>query len=106
MTNSNPRRRLSAVCAALGLLLAADIGLGSAEAKTVVVQRTHIYVYTLPKGCVKTTYSGAWSSGNAAPSITSPMRAATSAFTSGSVGGSRRPHPLANCATSSWLSPG
>jgi hypothetical protein len=29
-----------------------------AEAKTVVIQRTTIYITTLPKGCVKTTYSG------------------------------------------------
>jgi len=31
---------------------------GAAEAKTVVIQRTTIYIATLPKGCVKTTYSG------------------------------------------------
>lgn len=31
---------------------------GSAAAKTVVIQKTTIYVSTLPKGCVKTTYNG------------------------------------------------
>lgn len=33
-------------------------GIESSQAKTVVIQRTTIYVSTLPKGCVKTTYSG------------------------------------------------
>lgn len=31
---------------------------GLAQAATVVIQRTTVYVSTLPKGCVKTTYSG------------------------------------------------
>ena len=30
----------------------------SANAKTIVIQRTTVYVATLPSGCVKTTYSG------------------------------------------------
>lgn len=31
---------------------------GSAGAATVVIQRTTIYISTLPKGCVKTEYNG------------------------------------------------
>lgn len=32
------------------------LGGGAAEAKTVVIQKTTIYITTLPKGCVKTIY--------------------------------------------------
>ena len=47
-----------AACGALAFLVATGIDVGSAVAKTVVIQRTTIYISTLPKGCVKTTYSG------------------------------------------------
>jgi hypothetical protein len=56
MTDRNVRQRLAAVLCSSALVLSA--GIATVSAKTVVVQRTHIYVYTLPKGCVKTTYSG------------------------------------------------
>lgn len=60
------RRSLFSRAFAIGAMLAissmaATSGFGfiaSAEAKTVVIQRTTIYITTLPKGCVKTTYSG------------------------------------------------
>lgn len=32
--------------------------IGRAEAATVTIQRTTIYINTLPKGCVKTEYNG------------------------------------------------
>ena len=50
--------RMLAICGVLAFLIGTGIGLGSANSKTVVVQRTTIYISTLPKGCVKTTYSG------------------------------------------------
>ena len=56
MTDRNIHQRLAAVLCSSALVLSA--GSATVSAKTVVVQRTHIYVYTLPKGCVKTTYSG------------------------------------------------
>lgn len=48
--------RLAGICAMAGLLLATNT-VGS-EAKTIVIQRTSIYINTLPSGCVKTVYSG------------------------------------------------
>ncbi len=56
MTDRNIRPRLAAILC--GSTLALSASTATVSAKTVVVQRTHIYVYTLPKGCVKTTYSG------------------------------------------------
>ncbi|WP_457938264.1 hypothetical protein [Mesorhizobium sp. 10J20-29] len=56
MTDRNVHQRLAAVLCSSALVLSAAIA--TVSAKTVVIQRTHIYVYTLPKGCVKTTYSG------------------------------------------------
>ncbi len=45
--------------AAIAFSIALGAGMsGSAEAATVVIQKTTIYINTLPKGCVKTTYSG------------------------------------------------
>lgn len=60
------RRGLFARTFAIGALLAISSMAGtsgfgfiaSAEAKTVVIQKTTIYITTLPTGCVKTTYSG------------------------------------------------
>ena len=60
------RRGLFARTFAIGALLAISSMAGasgfgfiaSAEAKTVFIQKTTIYITTLPKGCVKTTYSG------------------------------------------------
>ena len=56
MTCRDIRRRLAAILCGAALVLSA--GIATASAKAVVIQRTHIYVYTLPRGCVKTTYSG------------------------------------------------
>lgn len=59
--------RAVAICGVLAISSVAGDGfdgilgfrlVNSAEAKTVVIQRTTIYITTLPKGCVKTTYSG------------------------------------------------
>ena len=58
MTSRNLCGRMLVVCGALAFLAATGLGLGGAAAKTVVIQRTTIYVSTLPKGCVRTTYSG------------------------------------------------
>jgi hypothetical protein len=58
--------RAVAICGMLAISSLAGNGLdgvsgfrfiGAAEAKSIVVQRTTIYITTLPKGCVKTTYS-------------------------------------------------
>jgi hypothetical protein len=43
--------------AAFSLALAGGSFVGSAEAATVTIQRTTIYINTLPKGCVQTTYN-------------------------------------------------
>ena len=43
--------------AAIGGLVATATA-GTADARTVVIQKTTVYVTTLPKGCVKTSYSG------------------------------------------------
>jgi hypothetical protein len=48
----------AAASAALLLALAGGSFVGSAEAATVTIQRTTIYINTLPKGCVKTEYNG------------------------------------------------
>jgi hypothetical protein len=56
MTYVNLCGRMLAICGVLAFLI--GIGLGSAASKTVVIQRTTIYISTLPKGCVKTTYNG------------------------------------------------
>lgn len=67
MINSSSCVRAAAVCGMLALSSLAGHGsdgvsglrfVGAAEAKTVVIQRTTIYIITLPKGCVETTYSG------------------------------------------------
>ena len=63
MTSCNFRGRLAAAGVLGVLLLAAGSGLkssfvNSAEAKTIVIQKTTIYITTLPKGCVKNTYGG------------------------------------------------
>ena len=57
--------RVVAICGMLAISSLAGNGLdsgfrfiGAAEAKSIVVQKTTIYITTLPKGCVKTTYSG------------------------------------------------
>lgn len=59
--------RALATCGVLAISLVAVNGfdgilgfrlVSPVEAKTVVIQRTTIYITTLPKGCVKTTYSG------------------------------------------------
>ena len=51
-----PAGRILTACALGSLLLAG--GMAVAEARTVVVKRSTVYVSTLPKGCVRTTYSG------------------------------------------------
>ena len=56
MTTWRSGGRLAGLCGMTALLLAGD-PVGS-DAKTVVIQKTTIYVATLPRGCVKTTYSG------------------------------------------------
>jgi hypothetical protein len=58
MTSRTLCGRMLVVSGALAFLTATSIGLGGAAAKAVVIQRTTIYVSALPKGCVKTTYSG------------------------------------------------
>jgi hypothetical protein len=40
----------------MALLLGTAGGIGEAAAATVTIQRTNIYIDTLPRGCVKTTY--------------------------------------------------
>ena len=52
--------RAVAICGVLAISSVAGDGFDGilAEAKTVVIQRTTIYITTLPKGCVKTTYNG------------------------------------------------
>jgi hypothetical protein len=50
--------RAACACAALAMMLVPIAVMNDAHATTVVIQRTTIYVNTLPKGCVKTTYSG------------------------------------------------
>ena len=54
MTGRTPRR---AAFAALCLFALAS-AFGSAAQAAVVIKKTTIYVNTLPKGCIKTTYSG------------------------------------------------
>ena len=63
MPSCNFRGRLAAAGVLAVLLLAAGSGLkssfvSSAEAKTIVIQKTTIYITTLPKGCAKNTYGG------------------------------------------------
>ncbi len=54
--STTARKHLPAFLGAAALSLAAiGGGVGTAEA-AIVVQRTTIYIDTLPKGCVKTTY--------------------------------------------------
>ncbi len=53
-----PGGRIASACAAVALLFAAGAYSGTVEAKTVVIQRTTIYINTLPKGCVQTVYNG------------------------------------------------
>jgi hypothetical protein len=57
MMNWNVRGRFVGLCGAVAFLLATAGGIGSASAATVTIQRTTIYINTLPKGCVKTTYN-------------------------------------------------
>ena len=54
MASQKPSRFLISLFGAVALLAGNVVS----EAKTVVIQKTTIYVSTLPKGCVKTTYSG------------------------------------------------
>ncbi len=49
--------RLVGLCGGVALMAATAAGLGSTAAATVTIQRTTIYIDTLPKGCVKTTYN-------------------------------------------------
>lgn len=56
MAISNFRKRLTAVCAFA--LIGATSVIGSSDAKTVVIQRTTIYISTLPTSCVKRTFNG------------------------------------------------
>ena len=63
MINRNSFYRLAAVCGMFAISSMAgnslDVGLvGTAQAKAIVIQRTTVYITTLPQGCVKTTYSG------------------------------------------------
>jgi hypothetical protein len=51
-------RRVAGACGALAFFLAPLGAINEAAAATVVIQRTTIYINTLPRGCVKTTYSG------------------------------------------------
>ena len=48
---------VTGLCGAIALLTATAAGLGDAAAATVTIRRTTIYINTLPKGCVKTTYN-------------------------------------------------
>jgi hypothetical protein len=57
MMNWSARGRFVGLCSAVAFLLATAGGVGSAWAATVTIQRTTIYINTLPKGCVKTTYN-------------------------------------------------
>lgn len=57
MTNSKMRSRIVGFCGAAAFLLSTVAGLGGAAAATVTIQRTNIYINTLPRGCVKTTYN-------------------------------------------------
>lgn len=54
---STMRARMFALCGAAGLALAAVGGNVSPAGAAVVIQHTTIYINTLPKGCVKTTYN-------------------------------------------------
>ncbi len=51
------RGRIYGLCGALALMLGTAGPLGSAMAATITIQRTTIYINTLPKGCVMTTYN-------------------------------------------------
>jgi hypothetical protein len=57
MKNRNVRGRLVGLCGAVAFSLATASGIGSAEAATITIQRTTIYINTLPKGCVRTSYN-------------------------------------------------
>jgi hypothetical protein len=57
MANLKMRSRVVGFCGAAAFLLSTVAGLGGAAAATVTIQRTHIYINTLPSGCVKTTYN-------------------------------------------------
>ncbi len=57
MVNRTSIGRLAGLCTAVVLLAATAAGLGGAAAATVTIQRTTIYINTLPKGCVKTVYN-------------------------------------------------
>lgn len=86
MANSAVRSRIVGLCGAMALLVGAAGGLGSASA-AIVIQQTTIYISTLPKGCVKKTYTSnngkvtVWS---AEPFTYQPYKVATCAFTSDS----------------------
>ncbi len=49
---------LGAILGAGGVAALMFASAGPVEAAKIVIQRTTIYVATLPKGCVKTVYSG------------------------------------------------
>lgn len=55
MSKWSAGRRLVGLCGAAALLL--EVICGSAAAATITIQRTNIYINTLPKGCVKTSYN-------------------------------------------------
>ena len=57
MMNWSVRGRFIGLCSAAAFLFGTIGGLGSVSAATVTIQRTTIYINTLPKGCVKTTYN-------------------------------------------------
>ena len=57
MTNSKMRGRVVGLCGAIALSLGTAGGIGDAAAATITIQRTNIYINTLPKGCVKTSYN-------------------------------------------------
>ena len=56
MANSKMRSRIVGFCGEMAMLGTVG-GIDGAAAATVTIQRTHIYINTLPKGCVKTTYN-------------------------------------------------
>lgn len=56
MTVLKMRGRIAGICAIAGLLLAANTAIS--DAKTIVIQRTTVYIGGLPGGCVKKVYSG------------------------------------------------
>ncbi|AZO13216.1 hypothetical protein EN817_00580 [Mesorhizobium sp. M3A.F.Ca.ET.174.01.1.1] len=51
--------RMAVICGMFAISVVGNgLDIPAAQAKAVVIQKTTIYITTLPKGCVKTTYSG------------------------------------------------